>query len=151
MRAQVWAEADRGLVIVSTGTGQKYQTLLSISPRASTSIWRCPDRLCQTWGGTTAKTKHREGTTPGGGMCANTNKKLAEMRGRYKSRFQLVPRVNWLIAQFLEDDVDNEISLTAFRLLVMDLLVFFHVVNEGVINVLGTPPTIPVLYQYSWL
>ncbi|CUS12464.1 unnamed protein product [Tuber aestivum] len=37
---------------------------------------------------------------------------------------------------FLDDDVDNEISLLAFRLLVMDLLVLFHVVNEGVINVL---------------
>lgn len=37
---------------------------------------------------------------------------------------------------FLETDVDNEISLLAFRLLVMDLLVLFHVVNEGVINVL---------------
>lgn len=41
------------------------------------------------------------------------------------------------LLQFREDEVDNEIALTAFRLLVMDLLVFFHVVNEGVINVLG--------------
>ena len=39
--------------------------------------------------------------------------------------------------KFLDNEVDNEITLTAFRLLVMDLLVFFHVVNEGVINVLG--------------
>lgn len=46
----------------------------------------------------------------------------------------------WMVLteqQFREDEVDNEIALTAFRLLVMDLLVFFHVVNEGVINVLG--------------
>ncbi|RPA83423.1 ANTH-domain-containing protein [Ascobolus immersus RN42] len=41
-----------------------------------------------------------------------------------------------LACRFREDEVDNEIALTAFRLLVMDLLVFFHVVNEGVINVL---------------
>lgn len=34
-------------------------------------------------------------------------------------------------------DIDNEITLLAFRLLVSDLLVLFHVVNEGVINVLG--------------
>lgn len=46
--------------------------------------------------------------------------------------------------QFLDSEVDNEITLTAFRLLVMDLLVFFHVVNEGVINVLGISPQIPV-------
>ncbi|KAF8453124.1 ANTH domain-containing protein [Terfezia claveryi] len=41
-----------------------------------------------------------------------------------------------LRCSFLDNEVDNEITLTAFRLLVMDLLVFFHVVNEGVINVL---------------
>ncbi|KAI5800771.1 ENTH domain-containing protein [Pyronema domesticum] len=37
---------------------------------------------------------------------------------------------------FLDDEVDNEITLLAFRLLVSDLLELFHVVNEGVINVL---------------
>lgn len=34
-------------------------------------------------------------------------------------------------------DPDNEISLTAFRLLTMDLLELFKVMNEGTINVLG--------------
>lgn len=38
----------------------------------------------------------------------------------------------------MDEDSDNEISLLAFRLLVMDLLVLFHIVNEGVINVLGS-------------
>lgn len=38
--------------------------------------------------------------------------------------------------KFLENDVNNEITLTAFRLLVADLLVLFQVANEGVINVL---------------
>lgn len=32
---------------------------------------------------------------------------------------------------------DNEIALTAFRLLTMDLLELFKVMNEGTINVLG--------------
>ncbi|CCG83965.1 protein of unknown function [Taphrina deformans PYCC 5710] len=41
-----------------------------------------------------------------------------------------------LKCKFLETDVDNEIILTAFRLLVADLLVLFQVANEGVINVL---------------
>lgn len=34
-------------------------------------------------------------------------------------------------------DTDNEITLTAFRLLIMDLLELFTVMNEGTINVLG--------------
>lgn len=34
-------------------------------------------------------------------------------------------------------DPDNEISLTAFRLLTLDLLELFKVMNEGTINVLG--------------
>jgi phosphatidylinositol-binding clathrin assembly protein len=34
-------------------------------------------------------------------------------------------------------DPDNEITLTAFRLLTMDLLELFKIMNEGTINVLG--------------
>jgi hypothetical protein len=34
-------------------------------------------------------------------------------------------------------DPENEISLTAFRLLTLDLLELFKVMNEGTINVLG--------------
>ncbi|ORY86263.1 ANTH domain-domain-containing protein [Protomyces lactucae-debilis] len=41
-----------------------------------------------------------------------------------------------ITCRFLERDVDNEVALTAFRLLVADLLVLFQVANEGVINVL---------------
>lgn len=35
------------------------------------------------------------------------------------------------------NDLDNEITLTAFRLLTMDLLELFTTVNEGAINMLG--------------
>jgi hypothetical protein len=35
------------------------------------------------------------------------------------------------------DDPYNEITLTAFRLVTMDLLELFKVMNEGTINVLG--------------
>jgi hypothetical protein len=38
--------------------------------------------------------------------------------------------------QFLTFEPENDISLTAFRLLVMDLLVLFHVMNEGMVNIL---------------
>lgn len=39
--------------------------------------------------------------------------------------------------QLLSAEPENEITLTAFRLLTMDLLVLYHVMNEGTINVLG--------------
>ena len=39
------------------------------------------------------------------------------------------------------DDPHNEITLTAFRLVTMDLLELFKVMNEGTINVLGKPTT----------
>jgi hypothetical protein len=39
--------------------------------------------------------------------------------------------------QFYTDDIDDEVSMTALRFLVKDLLVLFTAVNEGVINVLG--------------
>jgi hypothetical protein len=39
--------------------------------------------------------------------------------------------------QFYLDDIDDDVSMTALRLLVKDLLVLFTAVNEGVINVLG--------------
>jgi len=39
----------------------------------------------------------------------------------------------------LSDDIENEITLTAFRLLVTDLLALYYVMNEGVINLLGAP------------
>jgi hypothetical protein len=39
--------------------------------------------------------------------------------------------------QLLSDEPENEISLTAFRLLTLDLLTLYSVMNEGTINVLG--------------
>lgn len=39
-----------------------------------------------------------------------------------------------------EISADNEISTTAFRLLVLDLLALFQVLNQAMINILGTLP-----------
>ncbi|SCZ89693.1 BZ3500_MvSof-1268-A1-R1_Chr9g10560 [Microbotryum saponariae] len=39
-------------------------------------------------------------------------------------------------SKFYADDIDDEVSMTALRFLVKDLLVLFTAVNEGVINVL---------------
>lgn len=40
--------------------------------------------------------------------------------------------------QVLEGDVENEITVTVFRLLVLDLLALFQALNQGMINILGT-------------
>lgn len=45
---------------------------------------------------------------------------------------------NPCMPQLLTDDVENEITLTAFRLLTLDLLSLYAVMNEGTINILGT-------------
>jgi hypothetical protein len=47
--------------------------------------------------------------------------------------------------QPFDDEPENEITLTAFRLLTMDLLVLFHVSNEGTINILGEYLTLAAL------
>jgi hypothetical protein len=39
-----------------------------------------------------------------------------------------------------EISADNEIQTTAFRLLVLDLLALFQVLNQAMINILGTTP-----------
>ncbi|MCJ1438252.1 hypothetical protein MMC27_007640 [Xylographa pallens] len=41
-----------------------------------------------------------------------------------------------LKCDMLSREAENEITLTAFRLLTMDLLILYHVMNEGTINVL---------------
>ncbi|KAI9301552.1 ANTH domain-containing protein [Cunninghamella echinulata] len=41
-----------------------------------------------------------------------------------------------LKCRFVLDDVDNTISLFAFRLVVEDLLILFQAINEGVVNIL---------------
>jgi hypothetical protein len=41
------------------------------------------------------------------------------------------------IHQVLDTEPENEITITVFRMLVLDLLAMFHVVNQGMINILG--------------
>lgn len=43
-------------------------------------------------------------------------------------------------SQFYLDDLEDQLTLTALRMLVKDLLILFQAVNEGVINVLGKGP-----------
>jgi hypothetical protein len=50
-------------------------------------------------------------------------------------------------SQLLSTEPENEVTLTAFRLLTMDLLTLFQIMNEGTINVLGK---IPELWEGLW-
>lgn len=49
--------------------------------------------------------------------------------------------------QLLNTEAENEITVCAFRLLTMDLLVLYGVMNEGTINVLGKAMFWRFLYQ----
>ena len=40
----------------------------------------------------------------------------------------------------MEEDPENEITITVFRLLVLDLLALFQVLNQGLISILGAFP-----------
>ena len=37
----------------------------------------------------------------------------------------------------MDNDPENEITITVFRMLVLDLLAMFHVMNQAMINILG--------------
>lgn len=43
------------------------------------------------------------------------------------------------LLQVMENEPENEITITVFRLLVLDLLSLFQVLNQGLINILGPP------------
>ena len=51
-------------------------------------------------------------------------------------------RATWIssnrrLQQLVAEEIDDEITLTAFRLLILDLLTLYSVMNEATINVLG--------------
>jgi hypothetical protein len=39
----------------------------------------------------------------------------------------------------MDHEPENEITLMVFRLLVLDLLALFQALNQGLVNILGTP------------
>ncbi|KAH6620217.1 ANTH domain-containing protein [Boeremia exigua] len=64
-------------------------------------------------------------------------KRLTVDKGLLRECESVQEQIRYLLkCQPFDDEPENEITLTAFRLLTMDLLVLFHVMNEGVINVL---------------
>ncbi|KAF1933811.1 ANTH-domain-containing protein [Didymella exigua CBS 183.55] len=64
-------------------------------------------------------------------------KRLTVDKGLLREAESVQEQIRYLLkCQPFDDEPENEITLTAFRLLTMDLLVLFHVMNEGTINVL---------------
>lgn len=41
------------------------------------------------------------------------------------------------VHKVLDNEPENEITITVFRMLVLDLLAMFHVMNQAMINILG--------------
>jgi hypothetical protein len=68
-------------------------------------------------------------------------KRLNIEKGLLRETESVQNQIRYLLrCEPFHDEPENEITLTAFRLLTMDLLVLFHVMNEGTINVLGEDP-----------
>ncbi|KAF2109223.1 ANTH domain-containing protein [Lophiotrema nucula] len=64
-------------------------------------------------------------------------KKLSVDKGLLREAESVQDQIRALLkCEPFHDEPENEITLTAFRLLTMDLLVLFHVMNEGTISVL---------------
>ncbi|KAL9005001.1 MAG: hypothetical protein Q9188_002215 [Gyalolechia gomerana] len=64
-------------------------------------------------------------------------KKQTVDKGLLRETESIQTQINALLkCDLLSNDPENEITLTAFRLLTMDLLILFGIMNEGTINVL---------------
>ncbi|KAF1810447.1 ANTH-domain-containing protein [Eremomyces bilateralis CBS 781.70] len=64
-------------------------------------------------------------------------KRLTVEKGLLRETESVQDQIRALLrCDFLSNELENEITVTAFRLLTMDLLALFHVMNEGTINVL---------------
>lgn len=69
--------------------------------------------------------------------AANRLRKLTVEQGLLRETREIQRLIAALVeSKFYTEDVDDDVSMTALRLLVKDLLVLFTAVNEGVINVL---------------
>ncbi|GKT41655.1 ENTH domain-containing protein C19F8.03c [Colletotrichum spaethianum] len=65
--------------------------------------------------------------------------KLSVDKGLLRETEILQSQISALLkCDVLEGEVENEITVTVFRLLVLDLLALFQALNQGMINILGT-------------
>ena len=61
----------------------------------------------------------------------------------------LLTNLDFSPIKFYLDDLEDELTTTALRMLVKDLLILFQAGNEGVINVLGNKFSLMVASLYS--
>ncbi|KAF9876728.1 ANTH domain-containing protein [Colletotrichum karsti] len=65
--------------------------------------------------------------------------KLSVDKGLLRETEILQTQITALLkCEVLEGEIENEITVTVFRLLVLDLLALFQALNQGMINILGT-------------
>ncbi|GJD02632.1 ANTH domain-containing protein [Colletotrichum higginsianum] len=65
--------------------------------------------------------------------------KLSVDKGLLRETEILQSQISALLkCDVLEGEIENEITVTVFRLLVLDLLALFQALNQGMINILGT-------------
>jgi phosphatidylinositol-binding clathrin assembly protein len=77
------------------------------------------------------------------GLLRETESVQDQLRALFKCDVSLhCQSLTMLTTQFLSHEPENEITLTAFRLLILDLLSLFYVMNEGTINILGMTSTL---------
>ncbi|BGP48883.1 hypothetical protein JCM10450v2_004762 [Rhodotorula kratochvilovae] len=68
---------------------------------------------------------------------ANRMRKLSVEQGLLRETREIQRMIAALVeSKFYTEEVDDDVSMTALRLLVKDLLVLFTIVNEGIINIL---------------
>lgn len=77
--------------------------------------------------------------------AANRLRKLSVEQGLLRETREIQRMIAALVeTKFFNDDVDDDVSMSALRLLVKDCLVLFQAVNEAVINILGSSPPLPL-------
>lgn len=120
----------------SSNTGAEYKTLRQLPFGACARIQGYQDRLGEGKGVTAGEAVGREGAPPGNRGDPAPADGPPEMR--CWSPMSLCTQGRELMCiQVMENEPENEITITTFRLLVLDLLQLFQVLNQAMINILG--------------
>lgn len=69
----------------------------------------------------------------------------------YVSTAKAVDTIELLTCRKVLDEPENEITITVFRLLVLDLLSLFQVLNQAMINILGTSSKLSCLFLILYI
>lgn len=119
----------------SSNPRTKHPALLGLPDGARASISRYKGRLGAGQRVAVRKAIGGQGPTSGNRGGPASTHSFAEMRcGCILFRWNRDPM---LIPIKVMEEPENEITITVFRLLVLDLLALFQALNQGMINILG--------------